>query len=79
MPNMGELLNQILVEITRDRTLQLFISKNDLDYAYGQRNYPRKRAGNVYLQLPEQKLADIIDLKKGFTDSLTSLQISRRK
>ena len=36
MPNMEELLNQILVEITRDRTLQLFISKNDLDYAYGQ-------------------------------------------
>ena len=31
MPNMEELLNQISVEITRDQTLQLFISKIDLD------------------------------------------------
>ena len=38
MPNMEELLNQISVEITRDRTLQLFISKIDLDYAFGQMN-----------------------------------------
>ena len=36
IPNMKELLNQVLVEITRDRTVQLFISKNDLYYAYGQ-------------------------------------------
>ena len=36
MPKMEELLNQISVEISRDRTLQLFISKIDLDYAYGQ-------------------------------------------
>ena len=35
-PNMEELSNQILVVITRDRTIQLFISKTDLDYAYGQ-------------------------------------------
>ena len=36
MPNMEKLLNQISVEITRDRTVQLFMSKIDLDYAYGQ-------------------------------------------
>ena len=36
MPNLEELLNQISVEISRDRTIQLFISKIDLDYAYGQ-------------------------------------------
>ena len=35
MPNMEEILNQLSVEITRDRTM-LFNSKNDLDYAYGQ-------------------------------------------
>ena len=35
MPNMEKLLNQISVEITRDRTLQLIISKIDLDYSYG--------------------------------------------
>ena len=28
MPNMEELLNQISVEITRDRTLQLFIQRS---------------------------------------------------
>ena len=33
---MEELLNQISVEITRDRTVQLFMSKIDLDNAYGQ-------------------------------------------
>ena len=36
MPNMEELLNQILVEITKDRTKELMISKIDLDYAYCQ-------------------------------------------
>ena len=36
MPNMEELLNQISVEITRDRKRPLLISKLDLDYAYGQ-------------------------------------------
>ena len=35
-PNMVELLNQISVEITRGRRMQLFMSKIDLDYAYGQ-------------------------------------------
>ena len=33
MPNLEELLNQISVEITRDRTVQMFMSKIDLDYA----------------------------------------------
>ena len=36
MPNMEEFLNQISVKISRDQTLQLFISKIDLDYAHGQ-------------------------------------------
>ena len=33
MPNMEELLNQISVEITKDRTKELMMSKIDLDYA----------------------------------------------
>ena len=36
MSNMEELLNQVSAKITRDRTAQLFISKINLDYAYGQ-------------------------------------------
>ena len=47
MPIMEKLLNQISVEHTRDRTLQLFISKIDLDHAYIQeviqRNKPTRR------------------------------------
>ena len=35
MPNMEEGLIQTSLELTRDRTAQLFISKIDLDYAYG--------------------------------------------
>ena len=48
MPNMEELLNQISVEITRDRKLQLFISTIDLDYAYGQMKLSEKQADNAY-------------------------------
>ena len=48
MPNMEELLNQISVEITRDRTVQLFLSEIDLDYAYGQMKLRKKQAGNVF-------------------------------
>ena len=36
MPKMEELLNQISVEITRDRTKELMVSKIDHDCAYGQ-------------------------------------------
>ena len=42
MPNMDELLNQISIETTRDRTAQPFLSKIDLDYAYGQTQFVRK-------------------------------------
>ena len=36
MPNMEELVNQISVEITRDRTKELMISKIYHNHAYGQ-------------------------------------------
>ena len=42
MPNMEELLNQISVEITRDRTKELMISIIDLDYANGQMKLSKK-------------------------------------
>ena len=42
MLNMEELLNQISGKITRDRTVQLFISKIDMDYAYGQRKLSKE-------------------------------------
>ena len=36
MPIMEELLNQLSVEISTDRTKELMMSTSDLDYAYGQ-------------------------------------------
>ena len=50
MPNMEELSNQISVDITRDRTVQLFTSKIDLDYAHGQVKLSKKQADNASLQ-----------------------------
>ena len=38
MPNMEKLLNKKSVEFSRDQTVQKYISKIDLDYAYGQKN-----------------------------------------
>ena len=64
MPNMEELLNQISVEITRDRTMQLFISKMDLDYAYGQMKLSEETSGQCVFPLTGGKFSS----KKGFTD-----------
>ena len=68
MPNMEELLNQTSVELTRDRTVQLFISKTDLNYACGQTKLSEKQADNAFSQLSEGNSADTIDfnLKRGF-------------
>ena len=41
MPNMEEFSNQFPVEITRDRTEKLLISKINLDYGYGQMILPK--------------------------------------
>ena len=78
MQKMDEILNQISVEITRDRTAQSFISKNDLDYAYGQMNQ-KKQVDNAYSQSPGQNSADTTYLKRGFTDWPTYAQYSRGK
>ena len=67
MQNMEKSLNQISVEITRDRTVQLFIPKIDLDYVYRQKNHRKELADNAYSQSPEQNSADITMSKRGFT------------
>ena len=51
MPNMEELLNQNSMEITRDRTVQLFMSKIDLDYAYGQMKLSEETSRQCVLAL----------------------------
>ena len=66
MPNMEELLNQISVEITRDRILQLFISKIDLDYAYGQMKLSEE-TGRIYVfALTGGKFSGYYRFEKGF-------------
>ena len=66
MPNMEELLNQISVEVTRDRTLQLFISKIDLDYAYGQNKLFEETSRQCVFAVTGAKFSGYYRLKKGF-------------
>ena len=66
MPNMEELLNQISVEITRDRTAQLFISKIDLDYAYGQMNLSDETSRQCVFALTGGNFSGYYRFKKGF-------------
>ena len=66
MPNMEELLNQISVEITRDRTVKLFISKKDLDYAYGQMRPSEGTSRQCVFALTGGKLSGYYRFKKGF-------------
>ena len=66
MPNMEEILNQISVEITRDRTTQLFMSKIDLDYAYGQMKLSEETSRQCVFALTGGKFSGYYRFKKGF-------------
>ena len=66
MPNMEELLNQISVEISRDRTLQLFMSKIDLDYAYGQMKLSEETSRQCVFATNGAKFSGYYRFKKGF-------------
>ena len=66
MPNMKELLNQFSVKITRDRTRQLFMSKTDLDYAYGQMKLSKETSRQCVFALTGEKFSGYYRFKKGF-------------
>ena len=66
IPNMEVLLNQISVEITRDRTVQLFISKIDLDYAYGQMKLSEETSRQCVFALTGGNFSGYYRFKKGF-------------
>ena len=66
MPNMETLLNLISVDITRDRTAQLIISKIDLDYAYGQMKLSEETSRQCVFA-PSRNSADTTDSKRGST------------
>ena len=67
IPNMEELLNQISVKITRDRTVQLFISKIDLDYAYGQMKLSEEsNLPTLRIRINRKKIKEYYRFKKRF-------------
>ena len=66
MPNMEELLNQISVEITRDRTMQVVMSKIDLDYAHGQMKLSEETSQQGVFALTGGKFSGYYGFKKGF-------------
>ena len=66
MPNMEELLNQISVEITRDRTKELMMSKIDLDYAYGQMKLSKETSRQCVFAITGGKFSGYYRFKKGF-------------
>ena len=67
MPNMEELLNQISVEITKDRTKELRISKIDLDYAYGQMTLSEETSRQCVFAITGGNFSGYYRFKKGFT------------
>ena len=66
MPNMEELLNQISVEISRDRTLQLFMSNIDLDYAYRQMKLSGETSRQCVFAITGAKFSGYYRFNKGF-------------
>ena len=79
MPNMEEFLNQISVEITRDRTLQLFISKIDLEYAYGQMKLSEETSRQCIFAITGAKFNGYYRFKKSSTDLPTFPQSFKKK
>ena len=66
MPNMEELLNQISVEITKDRTKKLMMSKIDVDYAYGQMMLSEETSRQCVFAITGANFSGYYRFKKGF-------------
>ena len=63
---MEELLNQISLEITRDRTKELNISKIDLDYAYGQMELSKETSRQCVFAITGGNFSGYYRFEKGF-------------
>ena len=63
---MEELLNQISVEITKDRTKKLMMSKIDLDYAYGQMMLSEETSRQCVFAITGANFSSYYGFKKGF-------------
>ena len=63
---MDKLLNHISGEISQDRTLQLFLSKIDLDYACGQMKLSEETSRQCVFAITGRKFGGCYRFKKGF-------------
>ena len=79
MPNMEELLYQISVHITRDRTVQLFMSKINLDYAYSQMKLSEETSRQCVFAITGEYSTDTTDSKRDLTVLPTYPQNSKKK
>ena len=66
MPIMEELINQISVEITSDRTKALILSKVDLDNAYGQMKLAKETRKQCVFAITGGKINSYCRFKTGF-------------
>ena len=66
MPNMEKLLNQISVEITKDRTKELMISMIELDYAYSQMMLPEETSRQCVFAITAGNFSGYFRFEKGF-------------
>ena len=66
MPTMEELLNQISVEITRNQTVLLLISKIDQENRYGQMKIPDEKSQQCVFAIIGGTFSGYHRFKKGF-------------
>ena len=66
LPNMEELLNQISVEVTKDRTKELRTSKIDLDCFYGQMMLSEDTSRQCVFAFTGKNFGDYYRFKKRF-------------
>ena len=66
IPNMEALLCQISIEITPGRILQLFVSKIELEYAYGQMKLSNETSRQCVFAKTRGKFSRYYRFKKGF-------------
>ena len=66
MPNMDELLNQISVETTRDRTMIIDFSKLDLDHANGQKKLSKETKRKCIFAITGCQFSGYFRFEKGF-------------
>ena len=78
---MENLINQISVEITGDRTVQLSISKTDLDFAYVQMKLSEETSRECVIAITGEKFSGIYRLKKfyGHYEMPATFQINSTK